>query len=328
MPELWSDTVWVFVDYNNAGVMERLPLLPGATLTATSAEGVGKVKEEPGNNQGVWVMGNARNAGSFSATVQLPTAVSGIGGACVYGSNYPPVGKYTTATNISFTGTPDYKVILERNDKSTYTATVGKNELLLIPSGEAVLSFTDATGALGRLKPIPPPYAASAQIWTIANQTWSDVINVPECDHDAFTNSHSVAYCRSLTTDGGKWYYYNWPYVNAKKNTLLCPSPWRVPTVADCISLDIALGGTGENREGVDVSWIEATYMAVWGGDWWGAISQVDVGNYVGWTASMHASSVTVDGVLSYALSINNLGGVWPQLQHSAEWGFVVRCVM
>jgi hypothetical protein len=31
MPELWSDSVWVFVDYNNAGKMERLPLLPGAT---------------------------------------------------------------------------------------------------------------------------------------------------------------------------------------------------------------------------------------------------------------------------------------------------------
>jgi hypothetical protein len=36
MPALWSDTVWVFVDYNNKGVMTRLPLLTGATLTATS----------------------------------------------------------------------------------------------------------------------------------------------------------------------------------------------------------------------------------------------------------------------------------------------------
>ena len=39
VPPVWSDTVWVFVDYNNNGKMERLPLAPGATLTATSAPG-------------------------------------------------------------------------------------------------------------------------------------------------------------------------------------------------------------------------------------------------------------------------------------------------
>jgi uncharacterized protein (TIGR02145 family) len=144
---LWSDTVWVFVDYNNAGRMERLPLLSGATLTETSPGG--KVIEETGNNKGVWVAGIARTAGSFSAPVKLLTAVQDVGGACVYGSNYPPVGKYISASEISFTGTPEYKVVLERGDKSTYTATVGKNESLLIPNGEAALSFTDKTGAPG-----------------------------------------------------------------------------------------------------------------------------------------------------------------------------------
>jgi hypothetical protein len=151
--DLWSDTVWVFVDYNNKGVMERLPLLSGATLTATSPGG--KVIEEPGNNKGVWVAGNARSAGSFSATVKLLTAVQNVGGACVYGSNYPPVGEYLSASEISFTGTPEYKVVLERSDKSTYTATVGKNEPLSIPSSEAALSFTDKTAAPGKLGCIP-----------------------------------------------------------------------------------------------------------------------------------------------------------------------------
>jgi hypothetical protein len=150
MPEaLWSDTVWVFVDYNNGGTMERLPLSAGATLTATSAPGVGSVKEEPDNTQGVWVVGDARTNTSFSATVQLLTTTADLAGACAYASNYPPVGKYVSATEISFTGTPDYKVILEKNDKSTYTATVGKGESLSIPSGEAILSFTDKTGAPG-----------------------------------------------------------------------------------------------------------------------------------------------------------------------------------
>jgi uncharacterized protein (TIGR02145 family) len=133
--------------------MERLPLLSGATLTATSPGG--KVIEETNNNQGVWVVGNARSAGSFSATVKLLTSVKDVGGACVYGSNYPPVGKYISASEITFTGTPEYKVVLERNDESTYTVTVGKNESLLIPSGEAALSFTDKTGVPGIMKCVP-----------------------------------------------------------------------------------------------------------------------------------------------------------------------------
>jgi hypothetical protein len=144
----WSDTVWVFVDYNNNGVMERLPVT-SATVSA------GTVTKVSNNDKGVWVAGNARTQGSFSATVKLLTEVKDIGGACVYGSNYPPVGEYTSATNISFTGTPDYKVVLEKNDKSTYTATIGKGESLSIPSGEAILSFTDKTAAPGKLSCIP-----------------------------------------------------------------------------------------------------------------------------------------------------------------------------
>jgi hypothetical protein len=139
---LWSDTVWVFVDYNDAGVMKRLSVT-GATASA------GTVTKIPNNDKGVWVEGNARDAGVFSATIQLLTATAEVAGACAYASNYPPVGKYISASEISFTGTPEYKIVLERSDKSTYTATVGNDESLLIPNGEAVLSFTDKAGAPG-----------------------------------------------------------------------------------------------------------------------------------------------------------------------------------
>jgi hypothetical protein len=142
--EVWVDSAWVFVDYNNNGVMERLPVT-GATATA------GTVTKISDNDKGVWVAGNARTSGSFSATVKLFTSIADVGGACAYASNYPPVGKYTAADKIEFTGTPDYKVILEKNDNSTYTATVHKDESFSIPSGETVLSFTDKTGAPGLL---------------------------------------------------------------------------------------------------------------------------------------------------------------------------------
>jgi uncharacterized protein (TIGR02145 family) len=151
--ELWSDTVWVFVDYNNNGKMERLPLSPGATLTTTSPGG--QVIEEPDNNQGVWVAGNARTNSSFSATVQLLTAVSNVGGACVYGSNYPPVGESLSASEISFTGTPKYDLVLEKiADGSTYT--ISTTGLYAIHAGEVIQSFTDATGAPGIMKCTAP----------------------------------------------------------------------------------------------------------------------------------------------------------------------------
>jgi hypothetical protein len=147
MPDVWSDSVWVFVDYNNAGKMERLPLLPGATLTTTSPGG--KVIEETNNNKGVWVAGNARTNSSFSATVKLLTAVSNVGSACVYGSNYPPVGEYISPETIKFTGTPPYDLTLNTGTDQAY----GNYNLL---SGQTLESFMDKTGAPGIIHCLPP----------------------------------------------------------------------------------------------------------------------------------------------------------------------------
>jgi hypothetical protein len=144
---VWSDTVWVFVDYNNNGKMERLPVT-GATLTDTSAPGVGKVVEDAGNNQGVWVVGNAREEGVFSATVQLFTAIVNVSGACAYASNYPPVAEYITATDISFTGTPIYKIVLKEAGGAG-TLTDYSEGAYTLRAGYAIQSFTDATGAPG-----------------------------------------------------------------------------------------------------------------------------------------------------------------------------------
>jgi uncharacterized protein (TIGR02145 family) len=135
--------------------MERLPLLSGATLTETSAPGVGKVVAVPGNNQGVWVVGNARNAGSFSATVKLLTAVKNVGGACVYGSKYPPVGEYSgDAAEISFIGTPMYDIQLAKPGGGSVTVKSG--DTFLLPCDYTLTSFTDATGAPGIMKCIAP----------------------------------------------------------------------------------------------------------------------------------------------------------------------------
>jgi hypothetical protein len=137
MPELWLDSAWVFVDYNNNGVMDRLPVT-GATASA------GTVSIIADNTDGVWIIGDARSKGSFNATVKLFTTVKEVGGACVYGSNYPPVGEYTSATEISFTGTPGYDLVFV-GGVSTYT----ESSPYTVPDGYTIDSFTDKTGAPG-----------------------------------------------------------------------------------------------------------------------------------------------------------------------------------
>jgi uncharacterized protein (TIGR02145 family) len=151
---LWSDTVWVFVDYNNAGKMERL-LLSSATLTAPSWSAATVIVGEDSNYQGAWVIGNARSAGSFSATVQLHTAIADLAGVCAYASNYPPVGEYKTPKQLVFTGTPPYNLVLVSVGSGTRTYSINDNYYNLY-EGETLQSFSDKTGAPGTMKCIVP----------------------------------------------------------------------------------------------------------------------------------------------------------------------------
>jgi hypothetical protein len=85
-------------------------------------------------------------------------------------------------------------------------------------------------------KVVPPPYAATTQTWTLGGLTWSDAIQMPDCNTEDFEESDTEPQGRSYRSGGNTYYYYNWAYVNANKKTM-CPSPWRVPTEADFTKL-------------------------------------------------------------------------------------------
>jgi uncharacterized protein (TIGR02145 family) len=78
-----------------------------------------------------------------------------------------------------------------------------------------------------------PLHAASTRTWTFGEQTWSDVINIPECDKDTYESSYTTpqCYCNS-SVNSPSGYLYNWIYVNTNAAEL-CPSPWRVPSHDD-----------------------------------------------------------------------------------------------
>jgi uncharacterized protein (TIGR02145 family) len=144
------DSAWVFVDYNDKGTMKRLEL-SGATLTPSSSPG--KAYMVSGNKQGAWVV--ASNAGAFSATVQLltATATAGFPGACGYAIDYPPVGKYTAADKITFTGTPPfYLTFTDVSTPATVSEKTGDSYTGNF-AGKTIASFHDATGAPGLIIP-------------------------------------------------------------------------------------------------------------------------------------------------------------------------------
>jgi hypothetical protein len=153
----WLDSMWVFVDYNKNGKMERL-LISGGTLTEHTATKTGTGIFIPENDMGAWVYGDARTnaAGSFSAKVQLFTKETDIiiAGACAYASSYPPLGQYVSDMEIVFTGTPMYEITLVHENGFTFE-TIESGGTFLLPCSYTISSFTDATGAPGVLSCIP-----------------------------------------------------------------------------------------------------------------------------------------------------------------------------
>jgi uncharacterized protein (TIGR02145 family) len=157
LPALWSDSVWVFVDYrNDANRMTRLILnTSSATFISTSAPGESRVEADfknPLNNKGVFIVGNARKAGQFSATVvlQAQNTTQPLGGVCAYATNYPPLGEFVeNGTEIIFTGTKNFKATISKNGIDRVIET---SNSFIIPTGYELKSFTDATAASGLFK--------------------------------------------------------------------------------------------------------------------------------------------------------------------------------
>ncbi|MDR3180768.1 MAG: hypothetical protein LBT61_02440 [Prevotellaceae bacterium] len=217
---IWSDTVWVFVDYNDAGVMKRLPVIDAGASAGT-------VTKIPNNDKGVWVAGNARSAGSFSATIRLLTATANIAGACAYASNYPPVGEYISGTEISFTGTPMYDILLANS--SGESTTVKSGDTFLLPCDYTLTSFSDATGAPGIMKCTTPgatvnftafnpcPAAPNGSTWTLR-------------DERAGGNNNS--YTVKLMADGRIWMVQDLKFGSCGTGT----STWRYDNSAAAVT--------------------------------------------------------------------------------------------
>jgi hypothetical protein len=170
-----------------------------------------------------------------------------------------------------------------------------------------ILTILMLCGVIGGYAQNTPPHAASTQTWTFGTQTWSDAIHIPECNKADFTNSDTEPQCRSYTEEEKTFYYYNWAYVNVNA-TVMCPSPWRVPSKAD---FGKRVSTPHKNPSG-DV-WVYGGYIQG------SSVNEVSTSAYY-WSSTETGSN--------YAHSLLCYGGyVRPQDTTYKTNGFQVRCV-
>jgi uncharacterized protein (TIGR02145 family) len=137
---------------------------------------------------------------------------------------------WCTLANVSATG------------NSTVTVNIAGNPAVETRAATVTVASGMLTQQVAVVQQAVSFYAASAQTWTFGAHTWSDAIQMPECDKTSFEESYTDPHCRSYTEGANTWYYYNWAYVTANA-AALCPSPWRVPTQSDFNTLVSTLGG-------------------------------------------------------------------------------------
>jgi len=165
-------------------------------------------------------------------------------------------------------------------------------------------------------------------------QIWSDAVTATACQktsfYGGFLDSHLFsADCRSNPNFPGD--LFSWCAVFRFADQL-CPYPWRVPTMQDFIDLDIALGGTGYDREH-DGTWnVIDNYISRWGGAFGGhsngwapdTIFGHDLwGGY--WSLSPPPSEIR--NPVGRSLIFGRRGFVRPQGIGYKPQGYALRCV-
>jgi uncharacterized protein (TIGR02145 family) len=204
-----NDSVWVFVDYNTAGTMKRLPL---TTVTASA----GTVRRPNNSEWGAWVVAPA-GAGAFATTVTLSSSTTYSYGSCAYAIPQPPAGEYIAYNTIKFAGTPPFKLTFDSGAETltkeqaatTYT----------IPAGRTLVSFTDATRAPGAFKCTPPAIVKHPDSRSICNGTTQLDVRVRPAaayqwykDGEAITSANGHTSPASALVEGNTYTYTTTTY--------------------------------------------------------------------------------------------------------------------
>ena len=177
-------------------------------------------------------------------------------------------------------------------------------------------------------------------IWPISGngitQEWSDAVRTTVCSgRTEFTAGGSAgnwnADCRDASGSGANNFqgnYFTWCAVMRFADVLCPPTQgWRVPTCADFVDLDIALGGTGSWRSGDPATFgYTGTVVGTTGGTWGGARWTGDAISQSGQSSNYWSQTPWGDGGNAHLLRFIP-SQVTPQPMFLMHNGFAVRCV-
>ncbi|MCL2412990.1 MAG: hypothetical protein FWC98_02515 [Bacteroidales bacterium] len=168
---------------------------------------------------------------------------------------------------------------------------------------------------------------ATNQQWTIGSLTWSDAVQTTVCSnretyHGGYWGEQNFnADCRS--NPGQKGDLFTWCAV-VRFQDELCPYPWRVPTQADFLYLDVQLGGDTQNRN--DDAAIKNLYLSNWGATFSGYCSPSGVRGVQG-TWAYYWSVSQAGATTGFMLGLSAKGFVGPRRDSVKYRGFSLRCV-
>ncbi|MCL2028776.1 MAG: hypothetical protein FWG79_09880, partial [Bacteroidales bacterium] len=172
---------------------------------------------------------------------------------------------------------------------------------------------------------------ATDSVWLTDTLLWSDAVSMNTCQKTAYDGGRFEppvffhADCRSNPDYKGD--FFSWCAVK-KFGDLLCPHPWRVPTTEEFVSLDLILGGTGDNR--TDLEFVNTNYLGTWGGAYNGNCQEdgtlyhhgsIPHGTY--WSQSQ----ILVGDLVGLELGFSSLGNIYPQWALLKSYGSSLRCV-
>jgi len=167
---------------------------------------------------------------------------------------------------------------------------------------------------------------ATDKIWEISSgtftQKWSDAVEIigakSTYDGGDLTDGYKAGFC---SNPGQKGSLFSWRAVAEIVN--ICPSGWRVPTTADFVNLDKALGGTGNDR--TNLNFVNNLYVTLWGGafgGWRNYLTLVDQGSQ-----AYYWSQSEKDADFGFVLTFSSAGKISPQSYSMKNLGYTLRCV-
>ncbi|MCL2027665.1 MAG: hypothetical protein FWG79_04160 [Bacteroidales bacterium] len=274
------------------------------------------------------------------------TTASTTGGTNLGSANGAQSNSFTPPNaTVNLNGVYYYAVATDGCGRTATTAnTSGKH--IVVPactSYAGAMGVEACTGTIG-VDPGTVSWGGSINIETHARtisgngitQVWSGDVSTTGCNKTDFNSSYVDGDCRNAI-NGFNGHYFSWCYM-MRHATTLCPTPWRVPSCQDFVNLDVALGGTGENRNvgsgengwtgtGTDQKYT-GTATGTWGGSfrWTGQTSDFITGTATTTTFYWSATHATVEWGWTLLFEASH---VWPQNGVSSHRpnGLALRCV-